>query len=248
MKKLLFVFVAVAAISLFFVACKDKETGGSNVIEAKNVLNSSAEIVNVEANAYYYSDEGYILEKIASCKYEKNGFKLTLPKVLDAKYLFNFWDDEDIQYPDITISDKNAKTAEIEILALDNTGEKCGSFFMLRSDENEYKDGEVIYLYADRNFTVKGKYEVIEEDEEEGITYSSIANFNCSFKKGWNILYTTYDISINLPEIVVKIKATTEKPSGINWVWSYGSWYGIEKTPKHNIKSIHNFKKNFLRK
>ena len=247
MKKLLFVFVAVAVISVFFVACKDKESGAINPIEVKNVFGNKDEISkisNVEAQAFYYDYEvdDYYSETIASCDY-KNGFKLKLQNTLSDEFLYYFWEDDDEFLGKITISDTTAKVGEIEIVALDNTGEEIGgfSFEVERYINGELYYGYAYYVYADKDFTIKGKY----EDNE--YKWKSSIEFNCSFKEGWNIIC----IEVEESDItyIEKVKITTTKPSGNNWVWRYYSWDDDWfKSTTYSKRAHHSFKNNFLRK
>ena len=237
------IMIALVAIATAFVSCKKPDSNGNNVIEAKNVENSSSQIATVKAVLFDdVNDEEVYL---ASCKYEKNGFKITLPKTLSENYLQSGGD----YYPEwITISDKNAKVGYFELLAYDKTGDEIGHFYLERKTINEFQDGEAAYFYSDRNFTMKGTDEITEEDEENGISYTYSEEYNCSLKKGYNIIYITYDVEYNMPNIKVKILLTTQKPSGTNWVWKFETWGTEKKSPAHSFKSIKDVKKNFLHK
>jgi len=242
MKKLVFILIALMAIASVLVSCQDKESGGY-VVEAKNVLYSNNKIATVEAQSIYFdaSEYDYYYETIASCSYEKNGFKIKLPKTLNGKFL-EPWDDDGMDY--ITISDKNAKVGIVEFYALDKSGEEIGEFYFEGKSSSIFSEGEAVYVYADRNFTMKGTDEGFEEEDE--FSYSWYEECNCTFKKGWNIIYTTYDVDIDSQKVTILL--TTNKPSGMNWVWSFDYWDERGKSPVRTIKSIKDVKKNFLRK
>ena len=240
MKKIMIVLITAMAMVTVFVNCKkEKETGEGFVIEATNVLNNGNDVAKVAAVSIDLKNEEEAI--IASCKFENNGFKLTLPKTLASKYLAS-WDYEGIDW--VILSDKKAKVGSIDLWALNGANEPSGGFYLEKSGSNEYQDGEATYIYADRDFTMKGKIEGVEEDDE--FTYSWSQEFDCSFQKGWNIIYVTYNMDINTQDVTVF--ATTQKPSGTNWIWKLYSWEYLEKNQTHAIKNIKNLKKNFLHK
>jgi len=238
--------IALLAISSVLVSCQDTDKSGSNVIEAKNVANSNADIATVKAVIYDEANEEGVT--LASCKYENKGFKLKLPKTISNNYLRSIADAEEDDFPEwISVSDKNAKLGYFELCAFDKTGDEIGHFYMERETTNAYQNGQAVYMYSDRNFTMKGKDETIEEDEGVSITCSQ--EYNCSLKKGYNIIYVTYDMKYNLPNMKVTILCTTQKPSETNWVWGFGSieWFGF-KTPIPAQKFLQDIKKNITLK
>jgi len=179
--------------------------GSSFVIEAKGVIgDDDSDVVSVGAIV-----EGHDYDyEAGTAKYGKNGFKITLTSTVSNKYLTEVDDviDEDV------VSDKKAKISyPIWIDAYDEDDECIGEFYCY-GDE-----WEIWYLYADRSFTAKGNI------------YSE--EYDCSFKKGWNILYYYDNGSVE--------KFSTKKPSGINFKWYYVDDYSW-KTPAHkkqNFKS-----------
>jgi hypothetical protein len=102
------------------------------------------------------------------------------------------------------------------MFACDDEQNDIGDFW--QSDED--RGIEASYLYADRDLTVKGISRWY--DDYEGEYYEE--EFNCSFKKGWNIVYFIADND----------KITTQKPSGANLKWYYYEWGGSWKSPSNN--------------
>jgi len=208
MKRTVFVVTAVMAMAMVFVACKDKKpkdnsnnnnnNGGNEdyslVIEVKNVNDEGDDIAKVEA---WVSEMNEYL--VASANYTNNGFTMTLPKVPSSKltpvaYYLSVM-------PQLKISDKTARFSRVEFIAYDNTGDEIGNFYL----EDPITESEAAYVYADKDFTMKGT--IVWDDD-------FIGTFDCTFKKGWNIVYDTEN------------GITTQKPAGASYVWKYWSWGG----------------------
>jgi hypothetical protein len=198
-----------------FSACGDDENDGesgaqtanSTEIVATNVIDFGADIDTVKAVTYRIdlnaggAIDGF--EEIATATYSNNGFKITLPETLSAEYLRSYAEmltSFGVELPDgIVVSDMNAKIGNMNLLACDKNGEVMATFLL--------SDGslgwQAYYLYADRNFTLKGEFA-----DENGIS----ASIDYSLKKGWNTVY----IKIIENE---GIAATTQKPANVNFVW-----------------------------
>ena len=151
-----------------------------------------------------YSDGGYywIGYEVASCEYKNGGFKLNLPSSIPSQYLEPWYDEDDEDYNYIHVSDKNAKVQNIWILAYNEQGREIGCFSLEGSNANF--DVETWYIYADRNFTVKG---TVEDDEDKFVC-------DLSFKKGWNIIYDK-----DIEDVGNTI--STSKPSGVTLKWYF---------------------------
>jgi hypothetical protein len=150
-----------------------------------------------------------------STKYENNSFKLKLPNTIDDKYLRSFVDYwlffdffEDIE--ESWVSDKNAKLTWGWIAGLDIDNVAFGSFIYI----TDWPSAQGFFLYADRNFTVKG-----EKIDEAGIPFYC----DCSFNKGWNFMYWYHDIDY-LPHTDKYWSLTTAKPIEGFWRWSFLPW------------------------
>ena len=195
-KKLFFgafaaVFATVVSVLLFYGCKKDSEGGTVLEINATNVINSSSEIATVKAKI-----EGYGYE-VASAEYKNGGFKLKLSKTVSDEYLMkpqNLWN-----IPSNMVSDKNTLFGKVHLDAYNNAGKEIGNF--CQKDDN-YGIGVYIYwgvywyVYANKSCTIKGE--------------SNYATWDCTFKKGWNIVYIYSDDLF-----------TTNKPSGVNFKWYF---------------------------
>lgn len=187
-------FVSVFVIS--FVACNkdDDDIGGNpSVIEIKNVIGDYSEVATVKV--VNQSSDGQ--DEIASGKFKNGKCKITLPKTLSDKYMFSI---NEVVDNEIVASDKNAKISGLywnEIIGYDNSGNESVEFWL--ANNKEYHSF-VVYVYADRKFTLKGS-------DRDGVT-----NFDCEFKKGWNIVY--HDESAYTSGNI-----TTNKPSGMDYKW-----------------------------
>ena len=193
-------------------SCSDDNDNGSNnpsVIDAKVVDGSeyNDQIVTVKAlivESYErYPGGGYYQTgyEVASCPYKNGGFKLNLSKDVPSQYLESL-DETDFGEEEIApfVSDKNAKIANLSILAYDEADKEIGEFYL--NWENE-EDAGAIYCYADRDFTVKGTYNYGD--------YKDI--YNVSIRKGWNIIYNK--------ETNESFTSTTSKPNGANFKWYF---------------------------
>jgi len=204
--------IAVVAIALLSVSCgkEHDETKNPSVITAKDVINSSSDIAMVKAVMDSYRDE----EIIATANYEKDGFKLTLPKTVPNECLMKvgdeFGDEEWVE-----ISDPSAKLGVTWVYAFDKKDKEIGDFYFLGITTRSYV--AAMYIYADKKFTMKGK---IDED-------SYIDEYNCSFNKGWNVLYFVESMFESSSLI------TTQKPADVKLEWVFeDSWWKSQN--EHN--------------
>jgi len=167
----------VAGMMVFFASCNksdptdesyvviEETIDNSLVIKAYNIKNSNSNIVSVKMTIA--SSKGNQVEY--SAKYENDGFELHLPVVPD-EYLLPV--SEHILSEDIPLnSDIQAKTVSVSIAAY-NSEEACIGDFTFKDDKRTIK-----FVYADRSFT------------EKGISKYGDIVFDCSYKKGWNIVY-----------------------------------------------------------
>ena len=176
------------------------EDGNSFVINATNVVNSNSNIATAKAFVEAVGDD----YEVASAEYKNSGFKMNLPASVPDKRLtsaYNWFSGEVIYEALEKLSDKNAKITYFDcIYAYDEDGIEIGT---LRQKQDYYDDvdlEELYYIYADRNFTIKGTF--------------SDCEVNCTFKKGWNVFYVYADED---DWYVI----TTSKPSSINLKWYF---------------------------
>jgi hypothetical protein len=205
--------VTCLAVCTMFSACKekkgssgDKDDGPNSnmnpsVIEVSGMGNSN--IATVKIIASWEDDDDYGYEAIISVPYQNGGFKMTLPETIPDKYLQKW----DVEKDGITVSDPNARVCIIEGITAYSSAEKAeiGYFYpYLIGDDMFY--GTFYRIYADRDFTIKGKNSSGWGDYLE--------EWDCSFKKGWNMFYYYYKGGNN--EICI-----TQKPSNIGIKWTY---------------------------
>lgn len=186
------------------------ETSNVLSIVANNLINGNDRIVTVKAVVDLY--DSWDEEVIATGKYQNNGFRITLPPVIDNKYLYLF--SEEFEGENwIKISDPNAKVGGMWLSAYNNKDKEIGYFYLFGLSTRYSVDA--IYLYADRNFTVTGRYEYPCGEYEE---------YNCSFKKGWNILYFVEE------NFNYNFTVTTQKPTGVDIEWIFDEDYYWESS------------------
>jgi len=142
--------------------------------------------------------------EVASIKYENNELKLnelSFPETIPNNYL-----EQVVERIGIVISDTQAKTGLVGVGAYNSVGECIGYFGKMSSDgyNNLQLRWYAQFIYSDRSFTKKGK-----TTEMGNRDFGAL--FDCSFEKGWNIMY--FSLS--------EIKYTTQKPAGKDFIWYY---------------------------
>jgi len=213
----------VASVVMCSVACKkdnksDDPGGGGGgtglVIEAKDVIDSDDKIAIVEAYCFEYYSADW--STIAKGKYENDGFKLTLSGTLNSKYLYGIIEELDEW---AIISHPNAKIGGVSgFAALDRDNNEIGEFYCFGETDNGWIG--ILYLYADRDFTLKGSYTYEDDDWYEVETY------DCAFKKGWNAMYSIEEYYDEGDVFIL----TTKKPSGVIFEWYYyDDWWEYDR-------------------
>ena len=197
MRNLTKIFILLTTFIVFITCSKDEIRGNSSIIESKGAIGVDDDIAEVKAMIITGESEdgrSWIGYECGSSTFKNNGFKIKLCSTVPNQYLDN-WDTDFFDEDFATSSDRSAKMAVIGVIAYDSKGKEVGEFECY----DEPNDCYAFYVYADRKFTVKG----------EGTGYSC----DCSFKKGWNVLY--YE---DRPKEDV---ITTKKPSGVTLRWHY---------------------------
>ena len=224
-RQLLSLITAAMVLIAAFASCKkDKDgsgnSGGASVINATVVDGDdyNDEIATVTAWMYNYDHFNHD-HFVVSGKYENGGFKLNLPKTVSETYLYSFdeiygFDDDEFEG---TISDPKVKINNMWIKAYNSQEEGIGVFNWKNEDGNE-----ACYVYADRNVTIKGRYGWYGNDHPDEYW---IDEFDCSFTKGWNIMYTFYTSND------YKWLCITKKPSDVNYKWYYDDYSDGQKSP-----------------
>jgi hypothetical protein len=193
------------------------------------------EIATVKAIVWGEWDEGTFI--VAEAPFLNNGFTLQLTNEIPSEFLRPStqilapdYEDGFIITNNLTISDKNAKTAgfsNIRGFSSDGSREELVSFFF--GDEGEYEGTVQVWLYADRNVTIKGT-QSIRWQEESG---ESVLTFDLNLRKGWNIIYEQWSVNDGGD----KATLTSEKPAGANLRWSLDQWlYPVSPEPEVPIE------------
>ena len=224
-KSLTSLMIALMAIALFSSCKKDDDSENPSVMSAQNVINSNSDIVTVKA--MMWSEITDDPEIIATTSYNNNGFKLTL-KTPPESCLYKITDEFELEYG-IDISDPNAKVGDAFAIAFDNSGEEIGEFYQMGMNTRYYAGAR--YVYADRNFTMKGKV------EDDGYDY--VEEFNCSFKKCWNILYFLESNFENYSLV------STQKPSEVALEWIFEDYKCCKSNQHQSLFQKHEHAKKF---
>jgi len=194
--------ICLAGMATFFTSCDKNELiiNDSYVqiwekplrIKVVNVENSNGEdIAFAKAIGYYRTgnDEWHNYLEFTS-KYKNGGFELKLSDAIADKYLQVASEREDRK--GIAISDTKAKFMFFGLRAFNSENSFIGGHLNIRSEK-----WGISFIYADRDFTEKGVSE-----------YYGI-DLDCSYKKGWNVVYNSFDGKI--------MKYTTQKPLNENF-------------------------------
>ncbi len=194
-----------------FTSCKKDDDGpGTSSIEDNKITAtvSASNVDNVKALVDVSGDNmGNLTGTSVANSSFSNGFTLTLPATVDAKYLEEFDDDD---FPSgISVSDKSAKTGEIVIVGYDKAGAQLGTFWYA---SNTWDAG---FIYADKNVTITGSG----TDK-----YGDTEVYNVSLVKGWNIIYGTETEKNDVSTYTY----TTSDPGGLKWVFDDYSDYSYQ--------------------
>ena len=171
------------------------------IIKVTNVENLNGEIyfkdiVFAKAIGYYQTGTNEWHNYLEfPAKYENGKFELSLSDNISDEYLQLVYNREDRE--GVTASDTQAKFIFFGVKAFNSENIWLGDL-RIRS-----KNWNIEFRYTDRDFTEKGVNKYGEE-------------FDCSYKKGWNIVYYYFD--------GVKTKSTTQKPSNENFKCYFEIW------------------------
>ena len=219
---------------MFFTSCGKDEDNSSSSCGESGLADNKLVVQVVNGNAYNEEiDEvklvdGYLYGEdniFSSTLYRGGGFTLELPKIAD-KYLYPILyvgeNSEGVVVTDnLIISNRNVKGLECFVTAHKNgVNPSIGGFFYASSD-NYYETGFVggtggYLLYVDRDVTITGTISF--KYNNDNVTL--INNYNCSLKKGWNIVYHKMTETAN----IMTMEITTQKPN-IELKWYYESDY-----------------------
>jgi hypothetical protein len=184
----------------------------ANQIKATEVENVTSDIKGVFAqllynrwneyyNCWYFAGLQYLYNEGT---YKNGGFEIRFPDSFPDEFLGPFYPEYTLSSDgEVILSNIGAKTGVIYLHAsTDHYGVVTKNFSPLGKFELVGNDWIVDYMYSDRSFTAKG----ISGDGTE---------FDCSFNKGWNILYSGKYFSS---------KITTKKPLNENFKWYFRSY------------------------
>lgn len=242
MKKLRFklgLTVVLIASILMFISCeKDDENSDDSVvsvakIEALNVIYSSSKIDNIKVELFWeedYQNSGW--ETVFGAKYNKDGFTLLLPSLMDDRYLESILGTSEEYLEGVTISDKTVRFTDFDtFLAYNEKDSLIGKIYCSASDhlgdvDNQYT---MSWIYVDKDLELNGENIDVSSDENEEFLednhYSEYKKVfdNVKLKKGWNSYYSEFIFdadSVNKKYFHTQ-KMSTTKPKGIDFNWYY---------------------------
>ena len=200
--------IAVGFAAVVFTSCNGEEPqfeSGDIYIIANNVIDSSDEIARVQMKT-----DNVVFHTL----YQNHGFTMFISGILVYEHLESIT--RFFGHQDITSSDENAKWFVINFLdALNSENVSIGRLAFINSDKNNWC--EEVWIYADRDVTVKCSGEVTE------------ISVNLNLNKGWNNVY----VHINqISPIANEVRITTDKPSGMDFRWHFIPWQDGDNNTK----------------
>ena len=280
MKKKLNWFICLAIGVFAFAACSDDDDNGGSEegkgtiksisvqVDKGNTFSSLIDSVFVELS--WDDDYDWGSEIITCSAYKGGNFTLELPNEMDDLLLEPIYDEEEEDDDDfmqhMTISNKSARTAAFQSLDAYNkkdgvVGEITRSSVNLSALQNMEDIDElmsilskgvssVMYMYVDRDVTIKGSYTEKDEEIMDGIYGDAKYSANLSLQKGWNVVALKETMQINMAKETMTISAelTSSVPSGLKWFfndYSYDYDYDYDlrsSADSGTSKSTPNFK------
>lgn len=216
--------VTCICLSSVFTSCKKDDDGpGTSAVssliakvEGGSAYNSKVDVVKVLLNideTYDSKTQEYIWvgDEVASGSYADGGFTIDLPETVSSKYLSTLY------APDgINISDTKAQVGMSGFLIGYKSGVEVGEFVYAKVNGDDVEPTGM-FFYADRDVTMTGS-----ASEKDG-SYTDNYSFNVSFKKGWNIVYASYDESKDGKTTTYSL--TTSDPGNMKWYFG-----GVKKS------------------
>jgi len=192
-------YLAMAIMVVFFTDCNKTDQISENetvtdsygdalikenplIVKVTNLENGKGDIAFAKFYVTYYSNGDWPYLAF-SAKFENDGFELNFPATIPSEYLDSA--SNTMINEGLPSSDTQAKTVSVNIEAHNSSDEIIGAFGFVSDN------WAIEFKYADRDFTEKGT------SDYYGVEY------DCSYKKGWNIVYW----SLNGQK-----KHTTQKP------------------------------------
>jgi hypothetical protein len=238
---------------------KDDDPPGNSSISTIDVKVEKGTTYDFDKiKAFVYTDDDEISLKVAEVDYKKSSgtFSFQLPSTVDAKYLMPIIEEEQFIEKWMKISDRSVMLGGLSIEAYES-GDKMGEIVYGSSswDMSTNKSGITIsmsisaggVIYCDKDVKITGSTE--QEVEVEGYDYKvkAKAKANVGFKKGWNVLYMTVDVSLKTTGDKVtsssgSISITTSKPNDMKWYYEYDTdflnIFGTANQPDVNIQLV----------
>ena len=212
--KVLSLCVALICAGIFFTKCKKVNENPESYINVKVEFGEKYDFDNVKAVMYSYDDDLIIGES----GYSKGKFSIKLPKTVESIYLEEF--DFNYEADWITINPENALMNFIFLEAY-KSDEWEDDFIYATLSFNQTQTKVTLtfalgmYLYVDKNVTIKGSE--TEKEIIEGIEINVNMKADVYLKKGWNIIYEEYSIIMQMNGGSIKSSITTKKPKDMKW-------------------------------
>jgi hypothetical protein len=199
MKKINLLMIALMAISMAFFACKkddDKDTpgggGGGGEEETFYVIDA----VNVQgANSNIVTVKASVLVNDVSKSIASADFSNGSFK--------------------LSLPNKIDGVTEpyLEIFGYDNEGTEIGVFTCFPNNSEQFAICNYYYSPTDNYYSHRSSLKIDD--------FTRILITECAYKKGWNAVYTYYEVDeVNK---TFSFTTTTTKPSVINFIWSFTS-------------------------
>ena len=194
--KLFATLLTVALSTTMFVSCNTGGRGSANVIEIRNAVNVSGNIVTV--GVALTNDDDYFT--VATGEWTDGSVTLTFSEEIPEAFLTPITEN----FNGFSISDESAKIGFLAPLfwALDRHNNLTGSFVV--DEIIGSRRYAAAWVYANRNVRITGT--------------NADVSVDINLRKGWNIIYTHQSL-FGDGDIMI----TTRRPSAMNFEWTFVS-------------------------
>lgn len=213
------IFYSLSFAALVFSGCSDDDNagnGGDNgsdelrkvTVERSEIseLPSSTSVAEVKFVVSYGDGREHDLLTTQWA----NGFSMTLPASVSSTYLTSISDyidyADDYDSSDVSISHSSAMVTEATYFEAYDSDGYVGDFYVAEHKDYNEREWYVMYIYSDRDVTVKGS-------RESGNYHWK---YDISLKSGWNrVAERTY-----VDDGKYKYEAKTSLPNSLHWYFS----------------------------
>jgi len=185
-----------AIITLGFACSKDDDNDlpDGEIIDASTIEgycgNSSVKVMDARISFKSEDSDNVSAHRVATCNVTNGKFKFDLPEEVEEYYLTEIRKFEYFDFPELKISDENAKIGEVYFVGYANTDRKLLIAKMRYVNEDDVYSYDSncygIFIYSDRDVKITGTH-----SEEYYPGMFDYYKYNVRLKKGWTLIFET---------------------------------------------------------